>query len=105
MESQGRGRGWRMAKHGRQRDRSNRSTETAAHADGSATAERESRLAAPARSGSLEDEIRLRAYYRFLEREGEPGDEISDWLEAESDVLGRHATGVDADEKAGERGR
>ncbi|HWC03600.1 MAG TPA: DUF2934 domain-containing protein [Methylomirabilota bacterium] len=48
---------------------------------------------------TIEDEIRLRAYYRYLEREGAPGDEMSDWLEAESDVLGRHATGVDADEK------
>ena len=58
--------------------------------------------AQPAASGpdSLEDEIRVRAYYRYLEREGGPGDEISDWLEAEADVLGRRATGVDADEKA-----
>jgi hypothetical protein len=47
----------------------------------------------------LEREIRLRAYYRYLEREGAAGDEMSDWLEAESDVLGRHATGVDIDEK------
>jgi hypothetical protein len=47
----------------------------------------------------LEQEIRLRAYYRYLEREGAAGDEMSDWLEAESDVLGRHATGVDIDEK------
>jgi hypothetical protein len=47
----------------------------------------------------LEEEIRLRAYYRYLEREREAGDEMSDWLEAESDVLGRHATGVDIDEK------
>jgi hypothetical protein len=57
------------------------------------------------RPESLEDEIRLRAYYRYLEREAESsreaesGDEVSDWLEAESDVLSRHATGVDADEK------
>jgi hypothetical protein len=34
-----------------------------------------------------------------LERENESGDEMSDWLEAESDVLSRHATGVDAEEK------
>ena len=48
---------------------------------------------------TLEDEIRLRAYYRYLERERDQGDAMSDWLEAEFDVLGRHATGVDADEK------
>ncbi len=66
------------------------------------------------RSGadSLEDEIRLRAYYRYLERETEPraeaepepGDEVTDWLEAESDVLGRRATGVEADERARDNG-
>jgi DUF2934 family protein len=48
---------------------------------------------------TLEAEIRLRAYYRYLDREGAPGDAMSDWLEAESDVLSRHATGVDADDK------
>jgi hypothetical protein len=48
---------------------------------------------------TLEDEIRLRAYYRYLGREGTSGDAMSDWLEAESDVLSRHATGVDADDK------
>ena len=53
----------------------------------------------------LEDEIRLRAYYRYLERGAESGDELSDWLEAESDVLGRRATGVDADEKVSDDGR
>jgi hypothetical protein len=51
------------------------------------------------RADSLEDEIRLRAYYRYLERDGEPGDAESDWLEAESDVLGRRATGVEAAER------
>jgi hypothetical protein len=58
---------------------------------------------------SIEDEIRLRAYYRYLAREGavdregaldeEQGDDVSDWLLAEADVLGRRATGVDADSK------
>ncbi len=49
---------------------------------------------------SLEEEIRLRAYYRYLEREPDYGDATTDWLEAESDVLGRHATGVDASHRA-----
>jgi hypothetical protein len=62
-----------------------------------------------ARRPSIEDEIRLRAYYRYLAREGavdregaldeEQGDDVSDWLLAEADVLGRRATGVDADSK------
>jgi DUF2934 family protein len=54
------------------------------------------------RPDSLEDEIRLRAYYRYLEREPDEGDAMADWLEAESDVLGRRATGVDAAERSGE---
>jgi hypothetical protein len=58
----------------------------------------------PGRRESLEEEIRLRAYYRYLERAAESGDEVSDWLEAESDVLGRRATGVDADEKVADDG-
>lgn len=61
-----------------------------------------SRDPAEHRPGSLEDEIRLRAYYRYIERDGEPGDAVSDWLEAESDILGRRATGVDAAEQVGD---
>jgi hypothetical protein len=52
------------------------------------------------RPDSLEEEIRLRAYYRYLERETADGDAMTDWLEAESDVLGRRATGVDAAQRA-----
>jgi DUF2934 family protein len=54
------------------------------------------------RPESLEDEIRLRAYYRYLEREPEECDAMADWLEAESDVLGRRATGVEAAERSRE---
>jgi hypothetical protein len=32
------------------------------------------------------DEIRLRAYYRYMERQGGDGDEIADWLAAESEL-------------------
>jgi Protein of unknown function (DUF2934) len=34
------------------------------------------------------DEIRLRAYYRYMERQGgdDDGDEIADWLAAESEL-------------------
>jgi hypothetical protein len=55
-------------------------------------------------SSPLEQEIRLRAYYRYMEREGAGGDEMSDWLEAESDVLGRHAMGIDVEEKVSDKG-
>jgi len=57
-----------------------------------------------AHSSPLEQEIRLRAYYRYLDREGAGGDEMSDWLEAESDVLGRHAMGIDVEEKVPDEG-
>jgi hypothetical protein len=52
------------------------------------------------RPDSLEEEIRLRAYYRYLERETDEGDATTDWLEAESDILGRRATGVEAAQRA-----
>ena len=35
------------------------------------------------------DEIRLRAYYRYMERDGGDTDELADWLEAESELRGR----------------
>jgi len=52
------------------------------------------------RPDSLEEEIRLRAYHRYLEREPDDGDATTDWLEAESDMLGRRATGVEAAQRA-----
>ncbi len=84
-----------MSKRMKMRSAPHRTIETAVRGD-------EAPVVTPPEAGrlpSLEDEIRLRAYYRYLERETESGDELSDWLEAESDVLGRHATGVDADER------
>jgi hypothetical protein len=97
-----------MSKQGRTRNTPHQPVETSARGD-------EARVVTPpavrGRPDSLEEEIRLRAYYRYLERETDPGrgaesrhenesgDEVTDWLEAESDVLGRHATGVDADER------
>jgi hypothetical protein len=35
------------------------------------------------------DEIRLRAYYRYMERQGGDDDEIADWLAAESELSQR----------------
>jgi hypothetical protein len=34
------------------------------------------------------EQIQLRAYEIFLERQGAPGDEIADWLRAERELLG-----------------
>ena len=34
-----------------------------------------------------EEQTRVRAYEIFLERGTEPGDELSDWLQAERDLM------------------
>jgi hypothetical protein len=34
-----------------------------------------------------EDDVRLRAYELYLQRGGIPGDEVSDWLQAERELL------------------
>ena len=36
-----------------------------------------------------DDDIRLRAYFRDLERGGEPGDSFDDWTEARKDLESR----------------
>jgi len=40
-------------------------------------------------AGPSEEEIRLRAYQRYLERGGNHGMDFDDWLEAERDLKGR----------------
>jgi DUF2934 family protein len=37
-------------------------------------------------SEPAEDEIRNRAYEIYLERKGEPGNAVDDWLQAEADL-------------------
>jgi hypothetical protein len=37
-------------------------------------------------TGPTEDDIRLRAYHRYLERGGTPGAAFDDWLEAEREL-------------------
>ena len=32
------------------------------------------------------DEIRIRAYEIYIERDGQPGDELSDWLQAKREI-------------------
>ena len=41
----------------------------------------------PKQSTITEDDVRLRAYEIYLERGGIPGDEVSDWLQAERELL------------------
>jgi hypothetical protein len=42
----------------------------------------------------IEEEIRLRAYYRFLARGPEEGSDIDDWLRAAEEIReGRNQTG------------
>ena len=42
---------------------------------------------APVAAATLsDDEIRVRAYHRFLERGASPGGDFDDWLEAEKDL-------------------
>ena len=36
-----------------------------------------------------DDDIRLRAYFRYLERGGAPGDSFDDWAEAKKDLESR----------------
>ena len=36
-----------------------------------------------------EDDIRRRAYHRYLERGGAPGSDFDDWLEAERELMSR----------------
>ena len=45
------------------------------------------------------DEIRLRAYYRYMERQGGDDDEIADWLAAESELRQRGDAGRAADQR------
>jgi hypothetical protein len=35
---------------------------------------------------ALEERIRIRAYERYLERAGQDGSEMTDWLEAEDEI-------------------
>ena len=45
--------------------------------------------AAPSAVDPSEEEIRTRAYHRYLERGGGHGNDFQDWLEAEKDLKGR----------------
>jgi hypothetical protein len=37
---------------------------------------------------ATEDQIRERAYYLYLQRNGHPGDPLADWLRAEHELTG-----------------
>ena len=42
----------------------------------------------PARNPASDEQIRRRAYEIHLERGGQPGDELADWLQAERELAG-----------------
>jgi hypothetical protein len=44
----------------------------------------------------IEEQIRCRAYELYEERGREDGDELEDWLQAESDITGNATTGAAA---------
>ena len=52
--------------------------------------------AAPARAAASEEQIRMRAYQLYCERDGKAGDDIADWLRAEREYL-EHAPRTTAD--------
>jgi hypothetical protein len=43
----------------------------------------------PVSPSARHEEIRIRAYEIYIERDGQPGDELSDWLQAEREVQSR----------------
>jgi hypothetical protein len=47
-----------------------------------------------------EQDIRLRAYHRYLERGQQPGMDFEDWVAAERDLHPRHSASNDADPDA-----
>ncbi|MBI4431052.1 MAG: DUF2934 domain-containing protein [Candidatus Omnitrophica bacterium] len=42
-------------------------------------------------SDKIQEEIRKAAYYRFLSRGGQPGNELADWFQAEREVNRRYS--------------
>jgi hypothetical protein len=55
-----------------------------------------SRAAAGPEGKSAHEEIRRRAYEIYLERDGQPGTEIDDWLQAERELEGGGMSGAQA---------
>ena len=57
-------------------------------ADEGSTKDRTPASAGAADADALQQEIQLRAYYRYCERGCTPGSDVDDWLIAEREVLG-----------------
>jgi Protein of unknown function (DUF2934) len=49
------------------------------------------RKAPPAKPAPTHDEIALRAYHLYLERQGAPGNPFEDWKQAEQELLAEAA--------------
>ena len=55
----------------------------------------ESKTVAPSQGGGVtEDQIRVRAYYLSLERNGRPADPVVDWVRAEQELTVERSTGA-----------
>ena len=50
------------------------------------TSNGEERAAGAGGNSALDEEIRHRAYEIYLARDGQPGDELDDWLQAEREL-------------------
>ena len=51
----------------------------------------------------LEEQIRRRAYQRYLERAGQDGSDLQDWLRAEEEIRTAQAEGLDWNTPWGKR--
>jgi hypothetical protein len=54
----------------------------------SAMVAKETKTKVPQKEPTIDD-IRIRAYEIFVARAGAPGDEVQDWLQAESELLSK----------------
>ena len=73
-------------KHG-SRPAANRARRVATAATPRARSQRASRASSIVRPG--DDQVRLRAYELYLQRDGRPGDPLEDWLRAERELIGK----------------
>jgi hypothetical protein len=73
--------------------------------DGAAPARDAQGMEERAGAGSDDEEVRRRAYERYLSRGDAPGSEVDDWLEAEREVRDARAEGAADAPEGGEAAR
>jgi Protein of unknown function (DUF2934) len=71
---------------GKERNMPSKSKGNIATAANASPIQAEETAEASVRNAAREDEIRLRAYEIYLQRGGEPGREMDDWLKAEREL-------------------